>query len=69
MTPSHSPPGISFQCFVPNTNVTVVRIIAGYQQIIAQVRAKGLKILGGTLTPLKGAFYLLQDSQAPAAAA
>jgi lysophospholipase L1-like esterase len=57
VTASHSPPGISFQCFLPNTNVTAAQIIAGYQQIIAQVHAKGLKIIGGTLTPFKGAFY------------
>jgi lysophospholipase L1-like esterase len=57
VTASHSPPGISFQCFTPNTNVTAAQIIAGYQQIIAQVHAKGLKIIGGTLTPFKGAFY------------
>lgn len=32
-------------------------IIAGYQQLIADTHAAGLKIFGGTLTPFKGAGY------------
>jgi lysophospholipase L1-like esterase len=57
VTATNSPPGISFGCFLPNTEVTAAQIIAGYRQIIAQVHAKGLRILGGTLTPFQGAFY------------
>ncbi len=56
LTPT-SLPGVPFACFTPNTDVSAAQIIAGYQQIIAQVHAKGLKIFGGTLTPFKGAFY------------
>jgi lysophospholipase L1-like esterase len=41
----------------PATNVSAAQIIAGYQQIIAQAHAAGLKIFGGTLTPFKGAGY------------
>jgi lysophospholipase L1-like esterase len=41
----------------PETNVSAAQIIAGYQQIIAQVHAAGLKIFGGTLTPFRGAAY------------
>jgi lysophospholipase L1-like esterase len=37
----------------PNTDVSAAQIIAGYEQIIAQVHAAGLKIFGGTLTPFK----------------
>jgi lysophospholipase L1-like esterase len=44
-------------CSSPNTDVSADEIIAGYQQIIAQVHAEGLKIFGGTLTPFQGAFY------------
>jgi lysophospholipase L1-like esterase len=33
---------------------TAEQIIAGYEQIIARVHAKGVKIIGGTLTPVKG---------------
>ncbi len=56
VTPT-SLPGVPFACFTPNTDVSAAQIIAGYQQIIAQVHAKELKIFGGTLTPFKGAFY------------
>lgn len=41
----------------PLTDVSAAQIIAGYQQIIAQAHAVGLKIFGGTLTPFKGAGY------------
>ena len=41
----------------PHTNVSAQQIIAGYEQIIAQAHAAGLKIFGGTLTPFKGANY------------
>ncbi|HEY1574639.1 MAG TPA: SGNH/GDSL hydrolase family protein [Pseudonocardiaceae bacterium] len=32
-------------------------LIAGYQQLIAQAHAAGLRIFGATMTPFKGAFY------------
>lgn len=41
----------------PTTEVSAAQIIAGYEQIIAQVHAAGLKIFGATLTPFKGASY------------
>src|SRR5205823_2935138 len=44
-------------CSAPNTDVSADQIIAGYQQVIAQVHAQGLKIFGGTLTPFLGAAY------------
>ena len=44
-------------CASPNTDVSADEIIAGYQQIIAQVHARGLNIFGGTLTPFQGAGY------------
>jgi lysophospholipase L1-like esterase len=37
--------------------VTAADVIAGYQQLIAQAHAAGLRIFGATLTPFKGAFY------------
>jgi len=44
-------------CSVPNTNVTAAQIEAGYQQMISMAHSAGLKILGATLTPFKGAAY------------
>ncbi|MGH2891781.1 MAG: SGNH/GDSL hydrolase family protein, partial [Solirubrobacteraceae bacterium] len=41
----------------PLPDVSAAQIIAGYEQIIAQAHAAGLKIFGGTLTPFKGAAY------------
>jgi lysophospholipase L1-like esterase len=51
-------------CAVPNTDVSADQIIAGYQQIIAQVHAKGLRIFGGTLMPFKGAGYFTTAGEA-----
>jgi lysophospholipase L1-like esterase len=36
------------------TVTSPARLIAGYTQLIAQARAAGLRILGGTLTPFEG---------------
>lgn len=44
-------------CTKPNTSVTAAQLIRGYQQIIARVHARGLKIFGGTLTPFRPAAY------------
>ena len=41
----------------PLTDVSAAQVIAGYEQIIAQAHAAGLKIFGATLTPFKGAGY------------
>jgi lysophospholipase L1-like esterase len=37
--------------------VSAEEIIAGYQQIIARTHLRGIKIMGGTLTPFKGALH------------
>jgi lysophospholipase L1-like esterase len=39
------------------SHATADQLIPAYEQIIAQVHARGLRIFGGTLTPYKGAFY------------
>lgn len=44
-------------CFVPNTSVSARQIEHGYEELIRQAHARGLKIFGGTLTPFKGSFY------------
>jgi lysophospholipase L1-like esterase len=43
--------------------VTAADLIAGYQQLIAQAHAAGLRIFGATLTPFKGAFYWSQQGE------
>jgi lysophospholipase L1-like esterase len=39
-------------------------IIAGYQQVIAQTHAQGLRIFGGTIPPFKGSFIDTPERQA-----
>lgn len=41
----------------PDDPVTTAQILDGYRQIIQRVHAKGLKIIGATLTPYLGATY------------
>jgi lysophospholipase L1-like esterase len=48
----------------PVTDVSAAEVIAGYQQIIAQARARGLKIFGATVTPFKGAGYYTAAGEA-----
>jgi lysophospholipase L1-like esterase len=45
--------GMAFESDTP----TVEEIIAGHVELIERVRARGLKIYGGTLAPFEGAFY------------
>jgi lysophospholipase L1-like esterase len=41
----------------PHTDVSAAEIIAGYEQLIAEAHAHGLRIFGATLTPFRGARY------------
>jgi len=41
----------------PVTDVSAAQVIAGYEQLIAQAHARGLKIFGATMLPFKGAGY------------
>jgi lysophospholipase L1-like esterase len=43
------------QTCLGNANASADDLIAGYRHIIAQVHVKGLKIIGATMTPFKGA--------------
>jgi lysophospholipase L1-like esterase len=44
--------------------VSAEQIIAGYQQLISQTHAMGLKIFGGTITPFKGFVFWSENEQA-----
>lgn len=44
--------------------VTVNDLIAGLRQIIARAHARGIKVIGGTLTPFKGADYFSEANEA-----
>jgi lysophospholipase L1-like esterase len=43
---------------------TAERMIAGYRQLIARAQAKGLKVIGATITPYGGAFYHSEEGEA-----
>ena len=47
----------------PGEHVAPEEIIAGYRQIIARAHAKGLKIIGATLTPFEGAAYYTEEGE------
>jgi lysophospholipase L1-like esterase len=48
----------------PVTDVSAAQVIAGYQQLAAQAHARGLKIIGATLLPFKGAAYYTAAGEA-----
>jgi len=45
-------------------DVSAAQIIAGYQQLIAQAHARGLRIFGATLLPFQGAGYYTAAGEA-----
>ncbi|MGA6167162.1 SGNH/GDSL hydrolase family protein [Amycolatopsis magusensis] len=44
--------------------VTAADLIAGHRNLITQARAEGIRVIGGTLTPFKGAFYFSAEREA-----
>lgn len=55
--------GLPPECFQPATDVSVEEVIAGYRQIIARVHAAGIRIIGGTLNPIKNGFEWSPDTE------
>ena len=51
---------IAFPAFAPNQEVTDAQLTAGMQSMIDMAKARGLKVLVGTLLPFKGATVLGQ---------
>jgi lysophospholipase L1-like esterase len=41
----------------PHTDVSALQIVDGYEQVLAQAHAAGLRVFGATLTPFEGARY------------
>lgn len=48
---------------VKNPTVNSQMIIGAYRQIIDRAHARGLKIIGGTLLPFRGAFYFSEEKE------
>ena len=59
----NSPPPFASQ------NVTSDQMIQAYRQLIARAHAKGIKIIGATLTPFEGAGYATAEGEAKRQAA
>jgi lysophospholipase L1-like esterase len=57
---------IGFGTGPPNAgpDVSAARLIAGYEQLIAQAHARGLRIFGATLPPFQGAGYYTAAGEA-----
>lgn len=47
----------------PDQEVTAEQIIAGYRQIIARAHARGIRMIGATLTPFEGAGYFHDEGE------
>ncbi|MEV4182350.1 SGNH/GDSL hydrolase family protein [Streptosporangium canum] len=47
----------------PPTDVSAQQIIAGHRDLIRQARAKGLRVIGATLPPMKGSRYYSARSE------
>jgi lysophospholipase L1-like esterase len=52
-------PGIPFgpNCNAPNPNLTAEQLIEGHRALIHAAHARGIRIIGGTVTPFKGNIY------------
>ncbi len=48
----------------PARKTTAEDIIAAYRQMIARAHAKGIKVVGATLTPYEGAVYYASEGEA-----
>ncbi|TQM77873.1 lysophospholipase L1-like esterase [Saccharothrix saharensis] len=52
------------ECTSPNPEVTADQVIAGYRELIGQARARGVRMVGATLLPFKGAAYYTEAGEA-----
>jgi len=55
---------IGFENIFPDQAVTADDIIAGHRQLIARAHARGLKVIGATLTPVEGSAYFAPATEA-----
>ncbi|MER8045325.1 SGNH/GDSL hydrolase family protein [Streptomyces sp. NPDC094032] len=48
----------------PTPEVSVNRLIEGHRTLIRQAHARGIKVIGATLTPIKGSYYFTPENEA-----
>ncbi|MEV0677422.1 SGNH/GDSL hydrolase family protein [Actinosynnema sp. NPDC050436] len=51
-------------CAKPDPVVTAAELVAGYRTLIRQAHAKGVRVVGATLLPYKGALYYTEAGEA-----
>lgn len=61
---SAGPLGTKFRNPSPNYKITPEAMIAGYRQLIARAHARGIKVIGATITPYEGASYYTPAGEA-----
>ncbi|MET0236630.1 MAG: GDSL-type esterase/lipase family protein [Kibdelosporangium sp.] len=54
---------LEFDCFKPNPRVTAAELIAGHRELIKQARSAGVRAVGATLLPYKGAMYYTERGE------
>lgn len=60
---AQGPMGERFRAMASAHKVTSEDLVAGYRQLIARGHAKGLKVVGATITPYGGALYYSPDGE------
>ncbi|MFC7590760.1 SGNH/GDSL hydrolase family protein [Nonomuraea antimicrobica] len=53
-----------FPILAPYPDVSAEQVVAGHRELIRAARAKGLRVIGATLTPIKGSAYHTGRSEA-----
>ncbi|MFE1932456.1 SGNH/GDSL hydrolase family protein [Streptomyces sp. NPDC059474] len=59
---------VDLPTYKPDPQVSAEEVIAGYRELIALAHALGIKVIGGTILPFKGAEYHTPRSEAKRAA-
>ncbi|MEV5770716.1 SGNH/GDSL hydrolase family protein [Streptomyces antimycoticus] len=59
---------VDLPTYKPNPQVSAEQVIEGYRELIALAHARGIKVIGGTILPFKGAEYHTPRSEAKRAA-
>ncbi|ADI08464.1 lipolytic protein G-D-S-L family [Streptomyces bingchenggensis BCW-1] len=59
---------VDLPTYKPNPQVSAEQVIAGYRELIARAHARGVRVVGATILPFKGAEYHTARSEAKRAA-
>lgn len=59
---------VDLPTYKPNPQISAEQVIAGYRELIARAHARGVRVVGATILPFKGAEYHTPRSEAKRAA-